>query len=234
MKTLFVRKSFIISLSILIAAAIALGTLAGFVSGSQSALNPDMPTIVVDAGHGGIDNGVTGVITGNDEADINLAISRYLKGQFTSAGFNCVMTRTTQSGLYGNTSSGFKKRDMEARKKVITDCDADMVISVHQNFCPLPSRRGGTVFFDKSSASSASLAASIQNELNSMDKCGSKNSALFGDYYMLKCTDSPSVIVECGFMSNTEDDKLLADEEFQRAIAYAIFKGAVGYLSGLK
>ena len=128
MKTLFVRKSFIISLSILIAAAIALGTLAGFVSESQSALNPDMPTIVVDAGHGGIDNGVTGVITGNDEADINLAISRYLKGQFTSAGFNCVMTRTTQSGLYGNTSSGFKKRDMEARKKVITDCDADMLL----------------------------------------------------------------------------------------------------------
>ena len=67
-----------------------------------------------------------------------------------------------------------------------------------------------------------------------MDECGSKNSALFGDYYMLKCTDSPSVIVECGFMSNTEDDKLLADEEFQRAIAYAIFKSTVEGLASTR
>lgn len=234
MKTLFVRKSFLISLSILIAAAIALGTLAGFASASQQTLNPDMPTIVVDAGHGGIDNGVQGIVTGTDEADINLAISKYLKGQFTAAGFNCVMTRTTQSGLYGNTSSGFKKRDMEARKKIIEEYNADMVISVHQNFCPLPSRRGGTVFYDKSSTTSASLAASIQSELNSMENCGAKNSALIGDYYMLKCTESPSVIVECGFLSNSEDDRLLNEENYQRAVAYAIFKGAVSYLSSLK
>lgn len=231
---MFVRKSFIIALSILITAAISLGTLAGFASAASTTLNPDMPTIVVDAGHGGIDNGVQGIVTGNDEADINLAISRFLRGQFAAAGFNCIMTRTTQSGLYGNTSAGFKKRDMEARKKIIEDYDADMVISVHQNFCPLPSRRGGTVFYSKSSASSAALAANIQAELNAMEKCGAKNSALIGDYYMLKCTESPSVIVECGFLSNSEDDRLLGEESYQRAVAYAIFKGAVSYLSNLK
>lgn len=56
-----------------------------------------------------------------------------------------------------------------------------------------------------------------------------KNEALAGDYYMLKCTESPSVIVECGFMTNAEDDTLLSTEAYQEKIAYSIFKGAVSY-----
>ena len=231
MKTLFLKKSFLAGTTLILCAAISLGLFAGFAAARQTALNPDMPTIVVDAGHGGIDNGVTGVKSGSDEADINLAISRYLKGQFTAAGFNCVMTRTTQSGLYGTTAPGFKKRDMQARKQIIEDCAADMVISIHQNYCPLPSRRGGTVFFNPSSESGEALAACIQEQLNLMPEAGASNQPLKGDYFMLKCTDSPSVIVECGFLSNAEDDALLNDESFQRALAYAVFKGAVNYLS---
>ena len=64
-----------------------------------------------------------------------------------------------------------------------------------------------------------------------MDECASENEALAGDYYMLKCTESPSVIVECGFLSNVEDETLLISPEYQKKIAYAIFKGAVGYYS---
>ena len=64
-----------------------------------------------------------------------------------------------------------------------------------------------------------------------MDNCVKTNTPLTGDYYMLKCTESPSVIVECGFLSNAEEDELLNDEAYQRAIAYAIFKGAVSYFA---
>ena len=229
MKTLFVKKSFLIVIAAVIAMGIIIGVCAGFAVKQASAVNPNMPTVVIDAGHGGIDNGVQGINSKTDEADINLAIARFLKGQFTAAGFNCVMTRTNEAGLYGDTSKGFKMRDMKKRKEIIEGCNADMVISVHQNFCPLPSKRGGIVFYDKSSEISGELAAKIQDELNALPQCKKPSGAMHGDYYMLKCTQSPSVIVECGFLSNAEEDKLLNNESYQRAIAYAIFKGAVSY-----
>ena len=231
MKTLFVKKSFLIAAAIIIISAVCLGLFAGFATQKAAAINPNMPTIVIDAGHGGIDNGVQGINSGTDEADINLAIARFLKGQFTSAGFNCVMTRTTEAGLYGTSEKGFKMRDMQKRKQIIEDCNADMVISVHQNFCPLPSKRGGTVFFNPEIDESKSLATYIQTELNAINTGVKPNEALKGDYYMLKCTQNPSVIVECGFLSNGEDDKLLNTESHQRAIAYAIFKGAVSFMA---
>ena len=118
---------------------------------------------------------------------------------------------------------------MKKRKQIIEENNADLVISVHQNKCPYPSRRGGTVFFDKNSESGKKLANCIQASLNQMDECAKKNEALVGDYYMLKCTPNPSVIVECGFLSNPDDEKLLISEEYQKNIAYAIFKGAVSY-----
>ncbi|MDE7379636.1 MAG: N-acetylmuramoyl-L-alanine amidase [Clostridia bacterium] len=220
-----------IVISIILSASICIGVCAGFAAKSASAINPNMPTVVIDAGHGGIDNGVQGISTKTDEADINLAIARLLKGQFTAAGINCVMTRTSEAGLYGDTSKGFKMRDMKERKRIIEDSGADMVISIHQNFCSLPSKRGGIVFFDKNSQISGELAKSIQSELNALPQCKKPSGAMHGDYYMLKCTESPSVIVECGFLSNAEEDKLLNDESYQRTIAYAIFKGAVSFLA---
>ncbi len=171
------------------------------------------------------------MVTKEKESDVNLAIAKQLKGYFADAGFTVVMTRKTNAGLYGSANSGFKMRDMKKRKEIIINSKADMVISVHQNFCPIPSRRGGTVFFDKNSESGKRLAADIQAALNDMEECVSENDALVGDYYMLKCTESPSVIVECGFLSNADDEALLTSPEYQKKIAYAIFKGAVGYYS---
>ncbi|MGN1103902.1 MAG: N-acetylmuramoyl-L-alanine amidase [Candidatus Coproplasma sp.] len=230
---MFIKKSSVIAVAVIICIGICLGVLVGFSAEQTSKTNPNMPTIVIDAGHGGIDNGVQGVSTGADESDINLAIAKLVKGNFVNAGFNCVMTRTTEAGLYGTTEKGFKARDMQKRKQIIQECNADLVISIHQNYCPLPSKRGGTVFFDKNSATSCALANMIQRELNALPQCVKPNEALYGDYFMLKCTQSPSVIVECGFLSNEEDDKLLNTSQYRMAVAYAIFKGSVEYLSGV-
>lgn len=228
MKLLVTKKSifFFIAAVIVLGAALGIGA-----SVAAASTHGGERTVVIDAGHGGIDAGVLGITTSVKESDINLSISKYLRGYFVDAGFNVVMTRSTQSGLYGIKSKGFKMRDMKKRKAIIEECNADMVISVHQNFCPIPSRRGGTVFFDKTSDCGKQLAQSIQKSLNGMQECVKQNTELAGDYYMLKCTQNPSVIVECGFLSNADDEKLLISAEYQKALAYAIFKGAVSYYS---
>lgn len=219
----------IIALAVISVIGIIVGVCCG-VSASAST-PPGEKIIVIDAGHGGIDAGVRGIATDSKESEINLSLCKYLRGYFTDAGFTVVMTRTTNAGLYGSSSQGFKRRDMQKRKQIIEECSADMVISIHQNFCPIPSKRGGTVFFDKGSGCGKELADSIQKSINAMENCAEQNTALAGDYYMLKCTENPSVIVECGFLSNTEDEKLLIDPAYQKLFAYAIFKGAVSYYS---
>ncbi len=224
---LIVEKRMIAVLACIVVCAAIIGAAAGIYSASSPSA---MPVIVIDAGHGGIDAGVYGVNTGVKESDINLAVARELKGCFADAGFECVMTRTTQAGLYGNTSKGFKMRDMQKRRQIIEDSGADMVISIHQNTCPLPSRRGSHVFYDEASGEGRELALSIQSRLNGLWNTG-ENSALAGDYYMLKCTSAPSVIVECGFLSNAEDEENLNDPDFRRRLAKAIFMGAITYLS---
>ena len=228
MKLLITKKNivFLIAAIIVFAAALGIGT-----SVASASAHGGERTVVIDAGHGGIDAGVLGIKTSVKESEINLSISKYLRGYFVDAGFNVVMTRSTQSGLYGVNSKGFKMRDMKKRKSIIEECNADMVISIHQNFCPIPSRRGGTVFFDKTSDCGKLLAQSIQKSINGMEECVKKNTELAGDYYMLKCTQNPSVIVECGFLSNAEDEHLFISEKYQKAFAYAVFKGAVAYYS---
>lgn len=228
MKLFICKKTLIVLIAAILSAGILFGVCAGVVSANS---HGGGRTIVIDAGHGGVDAGVRGINSKTKESEINLSISKYLRGYFSDAGFNVVMTRTTQGGLYGLSTKGFKMRDMKKRKEIIEDCNADMVISVHQNFCPIPSKRGGTVFFDKTSNVGKALADSIQNSVNEMKECVSPNVALAGDYYMLKCTASPSVIVECGFLSNSDDDALLNSAEYQKSFAYAIFKGAVAYYS---
>ncbi len=219
------------SLLILIALIVFAGASAGIFAGVAGAwAHAGERTIVIDAGHGGVDAGVRGKISGEKESDINLSIAKHLKGYLSGAGFNAVMTRTTQGGLYGTSTKGFKMRDMKKRKQVIEESSADMVVSIHQNFCPLPSKRGSHVFFDKTSEAGKLLADSIQHSLNALNGADG-NTSLAGDYYMLKCTQNPSVIVECGFLSNSEDERLLCTDEYRKNVAYAVFRGIVAYYS---
>ncbi|MDE7297133.1 MAG: N-acetylmuramoyl-L-alanine amidase [Clostridia bacterium] len=188
-------------------------------------------TVVIDAGHGGIDGGVTGIKSGTKESDINLSISRHLQKEFEEAGFLVVQTRPTEAGLYGAATPGFKKRDMKKRAEVIATNTPALVISIHQNFFSLQSRRGAQVFFRENGENSKTLACAIQTALNEMPECVKKSEPLKGDYYMLNCNELPAVIVECGFLSNPEDEALLISEEYQKKLAATIKKGALAYLS---
>ena len=188
-------------------------------------------TIVIDAGHGGIDGGVVGRVTGTKESDINLSVSRLLQAEFEDAGFSVIQTRPTEAGLYGAATDGYKRRDMQRRAQIIEDAAPAAVISVHQNFFSLSSRRGAQVFFREGSEQSRTLACAIQTALNDMPECVRRSDALKGDYYVLNCSDYASVIVECGFLSNPADEALLVDRAYQRRLAETVCAGTLAFLA---
>lgn len=217
-------------------ACVVLSLVVGFVM-SFSFLQNDVynatgsVTVVIDAGHGGIDNGVLGKKTKTPESQINLAVTMNLKSYLETAGVNVVLTRNSPAGLYGTATKGFKKRDMQKRKEIIESAKPVAVISIHQNFFSLSSKRGAQVFFKETSENGIKLANSIQNKLNGLEETPRDLQPLKGDYFMLNCTDFTSVIVECGFLSNEEDEKLLVTTEYQLKMAYTIFSGIISYLS---
>ena len=190
--------------------------------------------VVLDAGHGGIDGGVSGVLTKVSESEINLAISKKLAKIFEDSGFTVVQTRRSSGGLYGVLGTGFKMRDMQAREKIIKESNPTLVISIHQNNFSDHSRRGAQVFYHKGREQSKEFATCIQQVLNEMEENVKKSSALSGDYYVLKVSPCPAIIIECGFLSNEQDEKLLLSEKYQQKLANQIFYGCLQYLTNAK
>ena len=183
--------------------------------------------VVIDAGHGGIDGGCEGV-SGTTERVINLEYAKTLKSYFENYGYKVVMTRENLDGLYSNFSSNKKKDDMLARKKIIENANADVVISIHMNAFPLQSSRGAQVFYSKEHEVSKKLAECIQDVfIENLPKA--RKNADVGDYYLLNCSNIPSVIVECGFLSNPEEEQLLLSENYREKLCYSIMCGVAKY-----
>lgn len=187
-------------------------------------------TIVIDPGHGGIDPGSIGRKTKVTESELNLKISNHLKSLLKKSEFNVILTRTSSDGLYGTYSSGYKKRDMLARKEIIEKSDASIAISIHMNSFSTSANRGAQVFYNTINPESETLAKSIQNCFLA-DLPESNKGIAIGDYYILKCVDIPIVLCECGFLSNPEDEALLIQNDYQEKVAYSIYKGIVRFLN---
>ncbi len=189
--------------------------------------------VVVDAGHGGIDVGVSGVRTGVKESDLNLSISLLLKEELEDKGFEVILTRKTEGGLYDTTARGFKKRDMLRRKEIIEEADPAMIISVHQNFYSAGSIRGPQVFYAKETAGSEALAEGMQARLNdAYERQKVKpRKKMRAEYFMLTCYPCPAVIVECGFLSSPEDEALLTEKSWQKKLAETIAAGALDFVA---
>ena len=197
---------------------------------TRAAASPsDRFTVVIDAGHGGIDGGVSGITTGVKESELNLDIARKLKAKFDKSGAKTVMTRKTEAGLYGIYSKGFKRRDMQKRKQITLNAKADVFVSIHLNYYSSPLRRGAQVFYKIDEEKSKSLADVVQAELNGGKECERDYTALAGDYYVLNEADCAAILCECGFLSNAEDEKLLLTDEYRTEIAEKIFNGIEKY-----
>ena len=185
-------------------------------------------TVMIDPGHGGSDPGSIGYKTKVHEDVLNLKMSLMLKDKLEKAGINVVMTRTDNNALLEGRGKKWKRAEMEERRKLIVKTRPNMVISLHQNSYTNHSFRGAQVFYDKTSEISRQIAESIQEQfklnLNKSIKAPSP-----GDYFMLKCSSAPSVIIECGFLSNEEEEKLLQSDEYQEQIIDSIYKGIVNF-----
>ena len=187
------------------------------------------PAIILDAGHGGIDPGKVGVNNAL-EKDINLSIVFKLKELLEKEGFTVYLTRDSDSLLAAPNSSSQKKDDMIARIQMVEDLQPFFTVSIHQNSFPDPSVNGPQVFYYKDSVESATMAQVIQDILNTQLEPAKKRAPQANtNYYLLTRTPTPTVIVECGFLSNPTEADLLIQEDYQNRVAYSIFSGILAY-----
>ena len=191
----------------------------------------DPAVIVIDSGHGGIDPGVVG-IDGLEEKGINLKIAGYLGWYLGKEGFRVVFTREDDRGLYEEDSPNKKNQDLRNRCALIRETAPVLTISIHQNSYPEEYVKGAQVFYYGQSQEGKELAEVLQKSLVAeLDKENHRTAKANESYYLLKKTKTPTVIVECGFLSNRQEAELLSDAEYQQKVAVAISKGIENYLN---
>lgn len=186
--------------------------------------------IVIDAGHGGSDPGKVG-INNAEEKDINLALALKLRDLLEQKNISVVLTRDSDAGLYPADATNKKASDMQKRCEIITEANPVFTISLHQNSYPAEEVKGAQVFYYAQSSEGEALANILQASLISRVDSENKRVAKANDsYYLLKKTPTPTVIVECGFLSNPTEADLLIDETYQNKLVRAIYMGILEYL----
>lgn len=185
-------------------------------------------TIYIDAGHGGNDNGAS--FNGVLEDEINLKISGFVMEMLINNGAYVLTSRTNDYDLSELYDKNKKRSDLKKRVSFINSSTADAFISIHLNSYPSSVVKGGQVFY-QDTEKSKNLAEFIQENLNELSN--NKKKVKKGDYYILNKTKPVGVLVECGFLSNSEERDNLLEENYQRKVASKIVKGLVKYFNNL-
>ena len=197
--------------------------------------NLSVKTIVVDAGHGGADGGVIGKRTGVKESDLNLKVAKLLGEYLRGGGYRVVYTRRNDTmHTHPRVHDNKKRADMFKRGDIINAASPCAVVSVHMNFYSSASRRGAQVFFDRSRDDGRQFAEIMQSVINreiNADNGGREYSALSAEKYLLSCSPYPTVIVECGFLSNPFDEANLVNPDYQALVAHALYLGVEEFLN---
>lgn len=190
-------------------------------------------TIVLDAGHGGMDSGAVG-INGELEKNINLSVVKDLRDMLTLSGFEVVLTRDSDISIHDSGVTGTRNQkvsDMQNRLEIVKSHENCIFISVHQNKFTEPEYFGAQIFYNENNPDNRLLAQIMQDNFKVIQPQNNRQIKLSGDeLYLFKNTMTPAVLVECGFLSNPDDAKLLSDEEYQRKVAFMIYNGVVRYL----
>lgn len=190
--------------------------------------------VVIDAGHGGIDPGKIG-INGAEEKDINLQIATLVKRYLELQDVEVIMTRETDDGLYDADASNKKVQDMKRRIAIIDEAAPALTVSIHQNSYPEEYVKGAQVFYYTGSTEGQKLADFLQESLvERLDPENHRQVKANDSYYLLKKTPTPIVIVECGFLSNSEEAARLCDKSYQERVAWAVHIGILQYLNSLE
>ena len=185
--------------------------------------NKNKTVIVIDPGHGGEDPGKVG---SNDvlEKDLNLQIAKKVIKRLKKKGITIVTTREDD-----NVPTA-KKKDLEERIQLINDTNPKLTVCIHQNSFPEPSVKGAQVFYYTPDETGKEVAGIVQEELRTVDPENKREIKANDTYYMLKHTKVPTIIVECGFLTNPEEAQKLTSEEYQDQLADAICAGIIKWL----
>lgn len=196
------------------------------------ALPVNKKVIILDAGHGGEDGGAT-TDDGISEADINLKITLKVQNLLEQSGATVILTRSDENAIYDIDKTTLREKkvsDIKNRVKIGNESTADIFVSIHLNKIPQEQYWGWQTFFKEENEDSRKLAQNIQQSLNeSIQKENKRESLKIKDVYIIEHVEIPTAIVECGFLSNSEEKKLLLTNEYQDKLAWGIYVGIMNY-----
>ncbi len=196
------------------------------------ALPVNNKVIVIDAGHGVPDEGAQSS-NGTTEAESNLKIALKVQNLLEQSGATVILTRSDENAIYDLDSKTLKQKkisDIHNRVKIGNESSADIFVSIHLNKIPQQQYWGWQTFYKQESPEGQKLATSIQNSLNeSIQKENKRVPMKIENVYIIKHVEIPTTIVECGFLSNPEEEQLLLNNEYQDKLAWGIYTGIMDY-----
>ena len=200
------------------------------VSNVNSYILTNKPTIIIDAGHGGEDGGAVSV-TGTLEKDLNLKIAEKLNSFLISAGYNTKMTRESDDLVLSDNDEYSKHLDLKNRADIFNSSQNNIAVSIHQNKFTQNQYYGTQIFYSSNNPKSEVLAENIKNSVVTLlQKENTRECKKAGsEILVLNNSTVPAILVECGFLSNEEEAKLLENEDYQNKLAYSIFLGILEF-----
>ena len=188
--------------------------------------------VVVDAGHGVPDEGAESS-NGTSEAETNLKIALKLQNLLESSGCTVILTRSDENAIYDIDSKTLRQKkisDIRNRVKIGNESSADIFVSIHLNKIPQQQYDGWQTFYNENSEDGRKLATIIQSNLNeAIQKENDRIAKSIQNIYIINHVEIPTTIVECGFLSNPEEEKKLLDDEYQNRLAWGIYNGIIDY-----
>ncbi len=189
-------------------------------------------TVALDPGHGGYDGGARCVDSGKWEKELHLAVAMKTEKALQALGARVVLTRREDISLHTDAASALarKRQDLAARKALCEQAGAEVLVSIHMNEYRSRSESGPQAFYQRGADAGRLLAGAMQEALVAGLAPSRVRQAAPGDYSILRGA-LPSVLVECGFISNAKEEKLLLTDDYQQRLAQAIADGVVRYFA---
>lgn len=232
---IFFTKKRLIILSIFLLFVISICVINQFIEPETKetvALPVSNKVIVVDAGHGEPDGGAVSA-NGVSEEEINLKIALKLQNLLEQSGATVILTRSDENGIYDLDKETLKQKkvsDIKNRVKIGNSSSADIFVSIHLNKIPQQQYSGWQTFFKKDCEDGEKLATAIQEDIKqAVQKDNNRVPMKLDNVYIVKNVEIPLTIVECGFLSNTEEEKQLQDDNYQNRLAWGIYNGIIDY-----
>ena len=205
---------------------------------SVSTSQQEKQVIVLDAGHGGMDGGCVS-INGDVEKNINLSILLNLKALLQASGYEVLTTRETDTSIHDDGVEGIanqKKSDMDNRLELFNSIKGAVCISIHQNQFTDSKYSGAQMFYSETNPKNAILAQTLQNQFVAfLQPDNQRETKLCGkELFLCYYSKNPTVMAECGFLSNPEEASLLVTEDYQQKVAFTIYSALIQYFADQK